>query len=205
MGKLQGESFSCPACTEKRSLLVFKRIYRLSCRMSLNRANRDSKQTLFLSWTTLPSWIRREFLRGNDSFRNDVPLAAYSMGNSTFGIVRLADLVTVLGRSRSQIEIKHIPDTRTRDTIYTNFVAKQTVYIIGARTVEGRCYLLTVFNSRPGYIVTELYRIPFYRALKRDGKAQRDWFWRFTAINLIVEAFPFASWQLATTLIRAYL
>lgn len=190
-------------------MLVFKRIYRLSCRMSLNRANRDSKQTLFLSWTTLPSWIRREFLRGNDSFRNDVPLAAYSMGNSTFGIVRLADLVTVLGRSRSQIEIKHIPDTRTRDTIELDLykLCRKTngLYNWSSSEVEGRCYLLTVFNSRPGYIVTELYRIPFYRALKRDGKAQRDWFWRFTAINLIVEAFPFASWQLATTLIRAYL
>lgn len=93
-----------------------------------------------------------------------------------------------------------------RSRFIQNFVGGQTVYVIGDRTVEeGRCYLPTVFNSRPRYIVTELYRIPFYRALKCDSKAQRDWFWRFTAINLIVEAFPFTSLQLATTLIRAYL
>lgn len=56
-------------------------------------------------------------MRGNDSFGNDVPLAAYSMANSTFGIVQFTDLVTVLGRWRCQIEIKDIPGTRTRDTI----------------------------------------------------------------------------------------
>lgn len=56
-------------------------------------------------------------MRGNDSFGNDVPLAAYSIANSMFGIVQFTNLVTVLGRSRSQIEIKHISGTRTRDTI----------------------------------------------------------------------------------------